>query len=235
MCMSGGGGGSSKSLRAGQLGVAQRGVSTSRVAGFTLQNKGWSTPTTSTVSKEITQPKPQRGAMNWGIGGNTRPEASLFDRASAVLAPHRNAWDGSFSRKAAAPGEKRLIEDPNAAANRMMGLGGFSTPRKPPAVGEVRKTAQQFAFRDASGKLMVDTVTSTQTYKEAEWKAQMAKNALQSAAVNDGSKARIKSRGARSAVANVNQNSRFSGKRPKTGSLRIDTSGAQVSGGGKVT
>jgi hypothetical protein len=49
--------------------------------------------------------------------------------------------------------------------------------------------------------------------------------------VADASKTRIATRTARAGVANVQQNSRFSARRPRTGSLRIDVSGAQVSGG----
>jgi len=49
--------------------------------------------------------------------------------------------------------------------------------------------------------------------------------------IRDASAARRANRAARAGTANVQMNSRFAAKRPKTGSLRIDASGAQVSGG----
>lgn len=57
MCMSGGGGSgsSARTLRRGQLGTAQRGVSTSRVAGYDTVRK-WSDPVTTTTRKWIENP-----------------------------------------------------------------------------------------------------------------------------------------------------------------------------------
>jgi len=74
--------------------------------------------------------------------------------------------------------------------------------------------------------------TVTQTYREAAYNPRMEDNANQRVAVDDGSTARKKSRVARSAVANANVQSRFSGKRSRSGGLKITTasSGVQVPG-----
>ena len=256
MCMSGGGG-SGRSLRAGQLGVGRRGVSTSRVTGYNL-DKGWSAPKiTKTLSKlaptsgwasvtsdygkaQTAIAKTAAKANIWGqptIRSKAETKALQKANAEKVAAKKAGTW---VEPAKAAPAEVRVAASPttNPFTGQAANVEYRTAKGKETSIAASRKDGTQRITTNASyvkrgNDYYKEIETSTSTYN-IDWVAKTEKNALQAAQVDDGAKARIKSRAARSAVANVKQASAFSSKRPRGGSLRIDSAGAQVSGGNKI-
>jgi len=111
---------------------------------------------------------------------------------------------------------------------------GFGNLAPKPQVGDKKFVGTETFTMGKNGVITATKTGVEKQYKAAEWEARMEKVANNTTKVDDGSTSRKKSRAYRAGTANVKQASAFGSRRPKTGSLRIDVAGAQVSGGTKI-